>query len=119
MLDYAQKVFDESFDKAAIIEEDRLTSSEFLADAYIDPQPLPAPHLIEQLKASNYQNLEEYHRAQYQLWFNTSLDADYQESSWRVELGDRLKSLPLIHNLLKILDKYKVIELGELWQELV
>jgi len=105
MLDYAQKVFDESFDEAAIIEEDRLTSSEFLADAYIDPQPLPAPHLIEQLKASNYQNLEEYHRAQYQLWFNTSLDGDYEESSWRVELGDRLKSLPLIHNLLKILDK--------------
>jgi DEAD/DEAH box helicase domain-containing protein len=75
--------------------------------------------LKKQDRADIWQLFEEYHRAQYQLWFNTSLDADYQESSWRVELGDRLKSLPLIHNLLKILDKYKVIELGELWQELV
>jgi DEAD/DEAH box helicase domain-containing protein len=103
MLDYAQKVFDEPFGEGAIIEEDRLSSAEFLADAYIEPLPLPGPQQVEQLRASNYQTLEDYHRAQYQLWLDTPLDADYKDLDWRVDLGDRLKSLPLVHNLLKIL----------------
>ncbi|MGK7875371.1 MAG: DEAD/DEAH box helicase [Xenococcaceae cyanobacterium] len=118
MLAYAQTVFDEPFNESAIIEEDRLSSAEFLADAFINPQPLPASTELDALTSSQYPTLEAYIRTQYQLWFKTSLTADFKEMDWRIDLGDRLKSLPIVHNLLKILDSHKVIFLRELWQEL-
>ncbi|CCQ63921.1 DEAD/DEAH box helicase [Crocosphaera watsonii] len=118
MLAYAQTVFNEPFDETAIIEEDRLSSAEFLADAFIDPLPIPSPAVIEQLNPNYYSSLETYLESQYELWFHRSLDGTFTNIETRIELGDRLKSLPIIHNLLKILDTDQVISLEKLWQEL-
>ncbi|MCG6134004.1 MAG: DEAD/DEAH box helicase [Nostoc sp. LLA-1] len=117
MLNYATTVFDEPFDENALVEEDRLACGEFLFDAYINPLPIPEPDELEILKAANYQTIEEYIRAQYQLWFEEAISELFNSNEWRVELGDRLKSLPIVHNLLKVLDQ-GAISLTELWQKL-
>lgn len=58
MLNYASELFDESFAEEAVIEEDRLTSSEFLADAFIDPTPVPSSDRANDLNPSKYETIE-------------------------------------------------------------
>ncbi len=118
MLNYASELFDESFHEEAIIEEDRLTSSDFLADAFIDPTPLPSIDDADALNPNNYNSVEAYIRTQYELWFDEELTASFTETQWRIQLGERLTSLPIVHNLLKILDSHPVMALNHLWQEL-
>ncbi|MBE9045169.1 DEAD/DEAH box helicase [Pleurocapsales cyanobacterium LEGE 10410] len=117
LLSYAGKIFNETFERDAIVTEDRLSAAEFLADAFIDPQPVPRPDLLDSLLPQNYDSVEKYIRAQYQLWFNYPLEADWEETDWRIELGDRLKSLPIVHNLLKILSG-EPTSLPTLWTQL-
>ena len=117
LLNYAGKIFNETFDHDAIVTEDRLSAAEFLADAFIDPQPVPSPNLLDSLLPQNYDSVEKYIRAQYQLWFNYPLEDDWEETDWRIELGDRLKSLPIVHNLLKILSG-EPTSLPTLWAQL-
>lgn len=117
LLSYAGKIFNETFDLNAVVTEDRLSAAEFLADAFIDPQPVPSPDLLDSLLPQNYDSVEKYIRAQYQVWFNYPLEADWQEIDWRIDLGDRLKSLPIVHNLLKILSG-KPTSLPSLWAQL-
>ncbi len=117
LLSYAGKIFNETFDRNAIVTEDRLSAAEFLADAFIDPQPVTSPDLLDSLLPQNYDSVKKYIRAQYQLWFNYPLEADWDETEWRIELGDRLKSLPIVHNLLKILSG-KPTSLPFLWSQL-
>ena len=117
LLSYAGKIFNETFDNNAIVTEDRLSAAEFLADAFIDPQPVPSPDLLESLLPQNYDSVEKYIRAQYQLWFNYPLENDWDETDWRIDLGDRLKSLPIVNNLLKILSG-EPTSLPSLWSQL-
>ncbi|BAY84715.1 hypothetical protein NIES267_42110 [Calothrix parasitica NIES-267] len=119
MLSYATTVFDEPFDENALVEEDRLTCQEFLFkfNTFINPLPIPEPEQLEFLKASNYQNIQQYICAQYKLWFESEITADFHGDGWRFDLGDKLVSLPIVHNLLKVLDQ-EPINLTELWQKL-
>ncbi|NJN09401.1 MAG: DEAD/DEAH box helicase [Richelia sp. RM1_1_1] len=117
MLSYATTVFDEPFDENALVEEDRLACSEFLFDAFINPLPIPEPEQLEVLKASNYKTIAEYICAQYQLWFESEITADFHSHEWRFELAEKLICLPIVHNLLKVLDQ-EPINLTELWQKL-
>ncbi|MBV6622635.1 MAG: DEAD/DEAH box helicase [Rivularia sp. (in: Bacteria)] len=117
MLSYATTVFDEPFDENALVEEDRLTCQEFLFDAFINPLPIPEPEQLEVLKARNYETIAEYICAQYQLWFESEITADFHSHEWRFELAEKLISLPIVHNLLKVLDQ-EPINLTELWQKL-
>ncbi|MBW4532661.1 MAG: DEAD/DEAH box helicase [Pleurocapsa minor HA4230-MV1] len=117
LISYAGKIFNETFNNNSIVTEDRLSAAEFLADAFIDPQPVPSPDLLDSLLPQNYESVEKYIRAQYQLWFNYPLEDDWDETDWRIDLGDRLKSLPIVHNLLKILSG-KPTSLPSLWTQL-
>lgn len=118
MLHYAQTIFNESFNESAIIEEDRLSSAEFLANALIDYPLLPTSEDLLRLHTADYPSLADYIRSHFQLWFQEELKDDIEDLSWRVRLGDRLKSLFIMQNLLKILDNHRVISLRALWQEL-
>ncbi|MGQ4650336.1 DEAD/DEAH box helicase [Lyngbya aestuarii] len=120
ILNYAQTIFQESFDTGALIEEDRLSNAEFLADALLNVLPLPSLEAIAQLQPDNYDSPEAYIRGQAQLWLQDFLNDNTNnpnpkaalthvntplDDSWRIELGQELKSLPIIHNLVRILSQ--------------
>lgn len=120
MLDYATTIFQEPFQEGALIEEDRLTAAEFLQDALLNVLPVPAVEAIDQLRPDSYTSPEAYIRAQAKLWLQDLLpeagslphqlalgstpDPDAPLSDdWRVQLGEELKILPIIHNLIRLL----------------
>ena len=72
MLTYAQSIFQEPFSPDAIIEEDRVSPTEFLQDALLNVLPLPGPEVIDQLKPDRYSTPQAYIRAQAQLWLHNS-----------------------------------------------
>ncbi|TVQ44574.1 MAG: DEAD/DEAH box helicase [Gloeocapsa sp. DLM2.Bin57] len=111
LLTYAKTLFDETFLASGIIRENRLSSSEFLVDATINPQPIPTD--CELLNPKNYQNLTKYLETQYQLWFNLPLN-----SNWNSELANHLQSLPIIHNIFKIFDSQPIISQQDLQTKL-
>lgn len=118
MLYYAGTIFNEPFNESAIIEEDRLSSAEFLSNALIDYPFLPSSEDLDKLHTADYLSLVDYVSFYIRLWFQEELKDDIEDLSWRVRLGDRLKSLFIMQNLLKILDTHKVISLQALWEEL-
>jgi DEAD/DEAH box helicase domain-containing protein len=74
MLEYAAKIFDESFDtenNQALIEEDRITANEFLyedPDALVNPLPIPGIDKLDALQPDRYASPVAYLRAQARLW---------------------------------------------------
>ena len=118
MINYAQTIFGESFGESAIIEEDRLWSVDFLASVLIDYAPLPNSEDLSRLSNAQYESLADYVKAHFYLWFNEKLGDNFDDLPWRMALGDRLKSLFIVQNLLKVMDHHRVISLGALWQEL-
>lgn len=118
MLNYAQIIFNETFDESSIIVEDRLSASEFLADAFINYQTLPDRTRIAKLYNISDKEPKECLKKYYQLWFDEIITDDFNTLPWQIRLGDRLKSLPIFHNILKILDNQPIISLSVLWQEL-
>ena len=114
MLHYAGQIFSSSFEAAALIEEERLTPEEFFSahTAYGDEDsgglfalPLPGVEAIQQLDPANATNPQTYLAQQAQLWLADTLlptpGGDVQAESWRLALGQRLGTLPAIHNLVR------------------
>ena len=140
MLNYARGVFDELFDQDAVVEEDRLSPDEFLqdiirssngqtlsqtdlidflVDAGNQPRPIPTPADLETLDPSNYHSLEDYLKAQYQLWLGQSIASSFDSPDWRIALGKRegLISLRIVMTLLPLLASGP-INLTHLWEQL-
>jgi DEAD/DEAH box helicase domain-containing protein len=140
MLKYARGVFDEPFDKNAVVEEDRLSPDEFLQDIIrnssdgqtlsqtdlidflIDAgnqhRQIPTPANLETLNPAKYQSLEDYLKAQYQLWLGQS-SSSFDSPDWRISLGKRegLISLRIVMTLLPLLASGP-INLANLWEQL-
>ncbi|MGB3494947.1 MAG: DEAD/DEAH box helicase [Elainellaceae cyanobacterium] len=140
MLDYAQTIFQEPFDADALIEEDRITASEFLQDTFINMLPLPGPDVIAQLRPDFYASPDAYIRAQADLWLQDQVSlndsgglslgmaaeqktlplsggnpeqlalADLDPNRplndpWKISLGEELKALPIVQNLIRSLEQ--------------
>lgn len=111
MLTYASTIFQESFLEGALIEEDRLTAAEFLQDALLNVLPVPGLEAIAQLNPDSYTTPEAYIRAQSTLWLQDLTPSEQPDpeapfsEDWRVQLGEELKTLPIIHNLTRLLGK--------------
>ncbi|MEX6775233.1 DEAD/DEAH box helicase [Limnospira fusiformis] len=108
ILAYSKTIFKEEFEAAALIEEDRLSDGEFLGNALLNVLPLPRLEDWEKLQPDNYTDPENYLQTQAQLWLNPTTETDTFinkpiDDQWRVELGKELKSLPIIHNLIRVL----------------
>jgi DEAD/DEAH box helicase domain-containing protein len=140
MLKYARGVFDEPFDQDAVVEEDRLSPDEFLQDiirnssdgqtlsqtdlidflveAGSHPRPIPTPADLDTLNPANYHSLEDYLKAQYQLWLGQSISS-FDSPDWRISLGKRegLISLRIVMTLLPLLASGP-INLANLWEQL-
>ncbi|MGK7913149.1 MAG: DEAD/DEAH box helicase [Synechococcus sp.] len=125
MLKYASAIFKESFDETALIEEDRLTASEFLEDTLLNVRPLPEPAHIDRLRPETYTTPEEYAIAQAKLWLQdlaptlpeaqSFLEGQVSlplsgipptlDDNWRIQLGMLLMSLPMVQNLIRQLSQ--------------
>lgn len=105
LIEYATKIFGEPFDDDAVITETRQTEAEFLEGAFVRALSPVQPEQAAALSPEAYADREGYLRAQVKLWFGPELQVgDWQDSAWRVELGELLKSHPLFRNLLIVLD---------------
>ena len=107
MLRYAETIFQESFEESALIEEDRISAGDFLQDALLNMLPVPGPEHIDRLQPEAYDTPEAYLIAQANLWLPEEApeltSPDELTDSWKLELGQGLKTLPIVHNLLRIL----------------
>ncbi|MFB2645149.1 DEAD/DEAH box helicase [Raphidiopsis sp. BLCC-F218] len=117
ILEYAQTIFQEPFDKEALIQENRISDAEFLADSLLNILPIPGPDHLPSLDPDEYDSLTAYIQAQAKFWLpesqflhslgdvanTTPSDGVDLDENWRIELGKELKSLPIIHNLIRVL----------------
>ncbi|MBW4523225.1 MAG: DEAD/DEAH box helicase [Scytolyngbya sp. HA4215-MV1] len=110
MLDYATTIFQEPFLEGALIQEDRITAAEFLQDALLNVLPIPGLEAIAQLNPDSHTTPESYIHAQAALWLPdmpsllaSLVEGETFSDDWRVQLGEELKTLPIIHNLIRLL----------------
>jgi DEAD/DEAH box helicase domain-containing protein len=104
LLGYASTVFGETFDKDAVITEYRKSAGEFLEDSLIASTQLVPKDKARLLDPNQHPDYETYVRTQHELWTGQRIpDGDFNESKWRVALGETLKEHLLFQNLLKAL----------------
>jgi DEAD/DEAH box helicase domain-containing protein len=111
MLKYAATIFQEPFLDGGVIEEDRLTASEFLQEALLNVLPLPGPEQIDQLRPDGYTTPEAYIRTQARLWLLTNCPVEAPSGislsdDWLIRLGEELKTLPIIQILIRMLGNH-------------
>lgn len=99
---YATQIFGQPFDDASVIMESRQSDSEFLEGSYVQAKAPVGPERAAILDPARYEHHDTYLRAQAEGWFGIQAD-DLSDPSWRVELGEALKSHPLFRNLLTVL----------------
>ncbi|KAB2928361.1 MAG: DEAD/DEAH box helicase [Candidatus Contendobacter sp.] len=104
LLSYAREIFGEPFADDAVIGEERLTMSEFLAGALIEHQLAPVPDLERQLDPRAYPDLETAIAAWHRLFFPDAPPARPNAPDWRQQLGQQLKGQLQFNNLLRLLD---------------
>ena len=111
MRDYAGQIFASQFDPDALIEEERLSPEEFFTThtAYgvdgLVALPLPGPEQEAQLDPQLASSAKDYLIRQVVLWFGEALFSspkqDINNEAWRLQLGQQLGTLPVVHNLVR------------------
>ncbi len=107
VLRYASSVFRQPFASGAVVREVRQSIDEFLKDAIISAYLLPAPGLAQRVDPDGYKSLEDYIRAQHELFFGEPPEGDFESIGWRIRLGERLREHATFVNLLRVLDDAK------------
>ncbi|MBF0227362.1 MAG: DEAD/DEAH box helicase [Desulfobacterales bacterium] len=103
LLEYASAVFGEKFNLEAVISESRLSAGEFFGDSLISHVDIIPIEDANKLEPANYNNYQEYIKAQYKLWMNEEIIGDFDDSKWRIYIGNSLKEHLFFQNLLKTL----------------
>ena len=101
LLEYASAVFGEKFANGSIISESRQSAGEFLGDCLISHLDIIPREKASELDPANYNNYEEYILAQHRLWFDEDIQGDFNDTGWRITLGEKVKKHLLFQNLLK------------------
>lgn len=102
---YAEQLFGEVFEADSIITESTLSPSEFLEDSEIETVDVVPFTLKKKLNPQNHTSYPDYLLAQHALWFREGVDSTHwDKKSWRVRLGERIKSSVFFRNLLASLE---------------
>jgi len=101
--EFASNIFSEEFDGDSVVQEYRITSSEFFEDSDEYILFYPQPSQLQELDFRNYSNMSDYIKVQYELWFNHPAD-DVETDIFKVELGNQLKKLFFFKLLLDTLN---------------
>ena len=107
VLRYASRVFRQPFAPGAVVGEVRQGIDEFLKDAIISSYLTPTPNLAQRVDPNGYDSLEDYIRAQHELFFGELPEGDFESLGWRIRLGERLREHATFVNLLRVLDGSK------------
>ncbi len=111
ILDYVSSVFHQRFDAEAIVVEARQRIDDFLGDAIISAYLVPRSDLATVLDPAGYDSLEDYIRAQHELFFGQVPAGAFEAIEWRLALGQRLREHAAFVNLLRVLDGTKPVSL--------
>ena len=130
MASYANRVFGEKrFGSDSIIEEDRLSTDEFvtqivghdLVSFLLEKvkSDLPGMEDFPKLDSSRYNSLEDYLRAQHQLWLGRPIPDSFEREDWRIALGGEngLITQRIAIDLVRILET-ETINLTRVWEQL-
>lgn len=117
LLEYASSVFGETFEGKSVISEFRLSAGEFLGDSLISYIDIIPEEKAPELDPDNFNEYEEYIKAQYSLWFDEEIEEDFNDQGWRTLLASRLKEHLFFQNLLKVLAS-KVVNFESIFQKL-
>jgi DEAD/DEAH box helicase domain-containing protein len=106
ILQYAEAVFGERFETDAVVTEDRLTASEFLADYAATDFAFPSPADIRALTAAVAADDQEgLLTASVKAWFDESFDCDdIMTGEARLAIGERLRGHSFTRDLLYALE---------------
>jgi len=85
LLEYAASIFGQSFDGDAIISETRISAGDFLGNNLISHVDIVGPEKTDDLDPGRYNNYEDYIKAQYQLWFDDTIQGEFQDTQWQVD----------------------------------
>jgi len=103
-LEYAASIFGHPFDGDAIVTETRISAGDFLGNNISPHVDIVGPEKTDDLDPGRYNNYEDYIKAQYQLWFDDTIQGEFQDTQWQVDLGNKLKEHRFFQNLLKVLN---------------
>ena len=102
--EYAEDLFGQAFDEAAILREGRQSIDDVLGTAiiqtHISPGP-PQPSLAERVDPARYANAQSYLKAQHELFFGTAIEGDFHAEGWRLALAKKLREQPARFVLLR------------------
>ena len=111
LVKYARELFGEPFDDDSVIGESLLTPDEFLKGYLVTRFQTPGTGDLATMDPLAYESVEEYLKAQVELWMGKDLSQD------SVALGDALKHHAFFRNLLMILGN-RAVAAGDLTAEL-
>ncbi|MBF0230041.1 MAG: DEAD/DEAH box helicase [Desulfamplus sp.] len=118
LLEYAEKIFGESFSDNSLITESRQSAGEFLGESMISYIQTPSKEFENILDPESFDFEKSYITAQYRLWFDEEVKEDELENpDWRKKLGIKLKEHLLFQNLVKAL-KGGILSFNDAWQEI-
>lgn len=117
LTEYASAVFGEKFTTKAIITESRLSAGEFLGDCLISQVDIIPLEKADELEPANYNNYEEYIKAQHRLWLGEEIGGAFDDPGWRIILGEKIKEHLFFQNLLKTL-KGKILSFENIFSQL-
>jgi DEAD/DEAH box helicase domain-containing protein len=103
LLAYVKDVFNEPFDNASVITEDRVSVSEYLAGSAIEYAEIPAEADSLNLKPDRYDDHIDYLKKQYAIWFKEEFKGDFNTIQGQITLGQNILKHRFFHNVLYIL----------------
>lgn len=115
LVEYANTVFSEAFDKDSVIGEDLLTLGDIVDGYFIRYHGVPDPETLALLPDDQSRNPEKYLAVQFRLWFEKDAPADLGEIEGRVALGERLREHSFFRNLLTLAERSGRKILSEEW----
>ncbi|MDM8536618.1 DEAD/DEAH box helicase [Desulfobacterales bacterium HSG17] len=117
LLEYASAVFGETFTPDAVISESRLSAGEFLGYNEAEFQNIVALEKAEELEPGNYNNYQEYIKAQHKLWFDMEIKGDFHGPGWKIKLGQKLKKHRFFKTLILSL-KGEIVSFDDIFLQL-
>ena len=104
LIAYAGEIFDEPFDTASVVMEDRQSVMEYLQPIQIASFDVPSEaDAREVAETIDETSPDELIRRSYRMWFDAAAPADLGETSGRLDLGGMIDGHLFFQNLLKVL----------------